>query len=139
MDGTHLVTHDGLPLVIIDAFDVGGTCGGPDETETELIVDTYCMLADTVARQGLELVVRGRPQIGQDLGAIKEQELALQNLHEPLESPTEAPFEHVLRLRTAEGLDHVRSLTRRTCYVKRTGRSIFLDGRVPCGIRSCTQ
>jgi len=64
------------PSVVIDNFDFGGAFSGPDEAQSELIIDADAVLAAPVPVQRLQAIGRRYAQIPQIGRNVEHRQLA---------------------------------------------------------------
>ena len=120
--------------VIVDDLDLGGTTIRPDETEAILRIDPNAMLSDAIAFQRLQLIGRWHPQVIQRRSTIHPLKLAPRHLpQERWARPASAlrvnAVEDVFRASTPEGMDHLSTIARYSCYRNRPASELILDDR----------
>jgi hypothetical protein len=92
----------------------------PAEIYSKLVIDPDRVLPLAIAREGLEPVARGRPEIVEAYCRVKHDELSLDyGLHVP-ETPRTPAREEGPGFGTPKRPDHLRSVAIRTLYVNRT-------------------
>jgi hypothetical protein len=62
--------------VIVDDFDIGRTSSRPNEANTPLLVDPDAVLADSIASQGFEMVVRRHGEVTQYAGVVQNSQFS---------------------------------------------------------------
>jgi hypothetical protein len=98
----------GLLSVVVDELDIFSAGVGPVETDSPLLVHPDAVRPGTVALQLLESVAGGNPQIAENLGSIKNQQLPEDNsLRAVVESTDSLSLPDPLGLLVSERPDHI--------------------------------
>ena len=78
----------------------------PDEAKPPLVIDPNGMSAGSISTQRFQTITRWAPQIIQDAGSIKHEQLTPRLPLDGAETSRTLPPEQGLCLTTAKGLDH---------------------------------
>jgi hypothetical protein len=92
--------------VVVDNFDIFGSCVRPAKAYTPLIIDADAVLALSVARERLKAIPRRRLQELQRCGSLKLGELTSRNLRDGPEALRLSSLEEPARKRAFEALYH---------------------------------
>jgi hypothetical protein len=94
--------------VVVDQLDIFGGSVGPLETDPPLLVDADAVRTGAVALQLLESIARGDPQIAENLGSVKDQQLPEGNpLSSVIELADPLPRPDPFGLLVSERPDHI--------------------------------